>query len=258
MTKTEIEVPPMSASSLKTFEGCPGQFEFGTIKGVEGTDTENKYTIVGSMIHDAIEEVIRNTDDAGELGENELAHLMKSNFHANPEKEKIDQKMVNRGMKALQVAARFVSDFGDIEFTSTEERFETYINGVHFRGYMDATTRHEVWDWKSGNMPDDDDRLGEILQGMVYWEGFREMFDRPPERIRFIYLKEGKERVYDEKGNAYQEMMDMIEKVRRAIKENSFEYKPGSHCTWCPHELRCPASKVGIGGQSWEKFNGYY
>lgn len=252
----KVDVPRLSASSLKTFKDCPGRFEFGKIKGVDGMDSENKYTIVGSMIHEAIENVLRDTEGAMELGENEIAHLLKSEFHSHPDRQRdeIGQKMVGRGMKCLQTAARYIAAQEGVSVRELEPRFETYIDDVKFSGYIDVTTEYEVWDWKSGNMPDDDDRLGEMLQGMVYKDGFKELYGQYPERVRFIYIKEGKERVYENDDDAYDQMISMTRDIKRAVDADEFPYRPGDACYWCEYELMCPASNIGVGGIRWEAF----
>lgn len=246
-------MPRLSASSLKRFRSCEGQFRFDKLTEHEGMDDENKYTIAGSAIHEAIEETLKDVNEPEELGENELAHLFKSQFHAHPRKDELDQSMINRCMSSLQTAARYLASLPDLSINGIEEEFEVEIDEVPFKGYIDLTTDHSVIDWKSGKIPTGDD-IGEKLQGMVYWEGYKQIYGREPEAIRFVYLKESKERVYDEKGEDYDDMIATIRDIKRAVETDTFEYRPGDQCYWCSYELMCPASAVGVGDVRWEVF----
>lgn len=247
------DVPRLSASSLKTYKACPGQFRFHKLTDVEGMDSENKYTIAGSAIHQAIEDTLNMLEDPGDVGENEYAHLFKSCFHSNPEKEELDGQMINRCMSGLQTAARYLASLPDLEVLGVEDEFDVEIDEVPFKGYMDLTTEHSVIDWKSGRIPGGDD-IGEKLQGMVYWEGYKQLYGKEPESIRFVYLKESKERVYDEKGSDYDEMVATVRDIRRSVQANDFPYRPGDQCYWCAFEMMCPASEIGVGDIRYEVF----
>lgn len=248
LANPEDSVFRLSASSVKTHANCPYRFHLSKIRDLPGTKADKGFLDLGSAVHESIENTLEQDRWAeGPRPQNQLRQELISEFRQwDPD---VDEDLWDRGMNCLEVAARYLSEAqGGVDVRSLEERFEFSLGrpdiSAKFSGYIDVITENgEVWDWKTGSVREE----GEIIQGAVYMRGYQELYGEPPDKIRFIYLKEEKERALEPNDENWQEMIDHARQCVQDIKRDEFEAKPGDFCYWCDQEGFCEYSPVGAG-----------
>ena len=244
---------PLSASAVKTFKNCPRQFELQYTENRPRISPSSDYGDLGSAVHEAIERVLQEQNGVNVLdAQNQLESLMFGEYRSiEPD---IPDSMFEDGLQYLEVAARYIAGRDVDTIRGEEQTFEVGMEDpvdVSFRGIMDVATEREVWDWKTGKIREE----AEMIQGMIYALGYYHVFGEVPDRIRFVYLKEEKERKFKPTDENYQKMMKYVHNVIDAKESGEFIAKPDeSKCYWCSMEGWCDASRVGAGGIDYEVF----
>lgn len=245
----EDSVFRLSASSVKTHHMCPYQFYLSKIERRPGTKSGKGYAELGSAVHESIETVL-GEDRWREppRPQNQLRQEVISEFRKrNPN---VEDDLWDRGMNCLETFAKYMSQLrDDLSVANLEEEFNFSLGRsdvqAKFKGYIDLTTEDEVIDWKTGSVRE----TGETIQGAVYMRGFQELYGRRPEKVTFVYLKEGKERSLEPDDENWNEMIRHAKRCVEDIRRDSFEAKPeGGKCYFCDVEGFCDASPVGAGG----------
>lgn len=246
----------LSASGIKAHKWCPEQFRLKYAERLPETKLGRGYGELGNAVHDSIEVALRAESEPPRY-ENQLREAMLSEYRSiEPD---VDEELWDRGVQSLETAAIYLSETeefaGDVTFEGFEEEFEFSLGRVdiqaRFTGRIDATSGATIYDWKTGSIREDD----EVIQGAIYMRGYQELYDRPPESIRFVYLKEGEERVLEPSDENWQAMLEYAREVVQDVQAESFEPQPdGTACYFCSMEGWCSASPVGAGGIEWEQW----
>lgn len=242
----------LSASSVKTHKRCPEQFRMSYVEELEPTKAGSGYGEMGSAVHEAIENVLEDEKTPPRY-ENQLRQELMTEFRQiDPD---IDDKKWENAVSCLDTAATYLSDGdfeGSMEVKDLEKRFEFGLGRPdiksQFSGIIDLTDEHKIIDWKTGKVREE----AEIIQGSVYMKGFEELYGKMPDKIVFVYLKDGKERVRKPSDENWDKMIEYARQVVQDVQEDSFEANPSpGNCFFCGHEGYCSESKVGAGGISW-------
>ena len=142
------------------------------------------------------------------------------------------------------------SRFGEMVPLFAERPFLLPLEGIAIEGRIDAIYglpdgRWEVVDWKTGQVPPQDDPLGRV-QLDLYALACIEVWRKTPEdlKLTYFYLRTGEERSY---------AVDDVEGVRhriglwlRGIGAAAFEPTPGTHCRFCDFRPFCDAGKEWV------------
>jgi DNA helicase-2/ATP-dependent DNA helicase PcrA len=142
------------------------------------------------------------------------------------------------------------SRFGEMVPLFAERPFLLPLEGIAIKGRIDAiyglpNGPWEVVDWKTGQVPPDDDPLGR-LQLDLYALACIEVWRKAPEdlKLTYFYLRTGGERTY---------AVDDVDGVRerigswlRGIGAASFEPTPGPQCRFCDFRPFCDAGKAWV------------
>ena len=247
----------MSASGIKTFETCPKQWWFRYVSDLDPVIEEPKYLNLGNAVHYTIEDVLQQDPppdwDSWEswgieerfrdIYEVRYAHLVTEDL------EDAAYTCLATAARALvKESPRLIDVEAEVEFNVDRPD----VSG-RFLAKMDVCTDREIWDWKTGSIRDDTP-LKEKLQGAVYMAAYRAEYGRPPEKIRFLYLKEETARTLDPTDDVWNTLMRHASQLELAKKNDDFPAKPGDQCYWCDFEQYCTAAG-GIGANfDWEKW----
>ena len=145
------------------------------------------------------------------------------------------------------------SRFGEMVPLFAERPFLLPLEGIAIKGRIDAIYGlpdgpWEVVDWKTGQVPPDDDPLARV-QLDLYALACIEVWRKTPEdlKLTYFYLRTGEERSY---------AVDDVEGVRhriglwlRGIGSAAFEPTPGPQCRFCDFRPFCDAGKEWVAVQ---------
>lgn len=251
------DVPRISASQIKKYRNCPKQYWFSYKTDKEGTKASKGYLDLGSAVHIAIEEILGDNKPA--KYRNKLTHDLKKRYRQTEEAQelkKLDESMFQDGLDYLEVAARYI-DSRDVDIVGIEEEMAYSLarDDVNARvtGIMDVATENEIWDWKTGTIRDDTG-VDETIQGAIYMRGYEKEHGEPPDAVRFVYLKEEKERKVEPNDETWDSMLKYARSLMKGIRNEDYEASPGDLCYFCGYEGYCDASPVGAGDIEYEKF----
>lgn len=250
----------ISASQMKTYSSCPKWYEYSYLSDLEGTKPDEGYLALGSRVHESIEQVLQS-DDCPSLSQQPLVDASIKKAYRNMERYPLDNEKFGIGMGCCESAAKALNKL-DPDIRDVERRVEYQIDRNDFvtgvTAKMDVTTQSEIWDWKTGSVRDDIEH-DEKIQGATYMAGYLEAYGEPPEKILFIYLKEGddgsaKLRKITPSDSVWEYMLGYAKKLEQAKGEDRWRPDPGGQCYICDFEFSCPASDIGYGGVPYEQY----
>lgn len=259
----------LSASRVKTHAMCPKRYELQYLQEAEPTKAKKGFGQLGSWVHTAIENVLaKNPNERNQKALN--ANFKREFFRLSDTDEvnieKVDEKQKSTGLDCLKVAARFISETYPEKFAGGQNyKISNLEKPINFHidnpdidrtiyGKIDVIANNEIWDWKTGRIREYTDRE-ELIQGSIYMAGYHNEFGKLPDAIRFIYLKEEKQREIDPTQDSWRDMLNHARELVNNEKTGDFPAKPEqSKCYFCDVEMWCPASQVGAGAISYEQF----
>lgn len=251
----------LSASKIKKYQSCPEKFRLRYLDDeAEATKEERGYKDLGTAVHDSIELVLKKYPDA--VDRSMLEHLLKEEYRKmDPE---ITSRQEDTAVECLEAAAKYLSQQKDIDIVSIEDRIEFVMNrdGLNYPSvsYCDVIVERgdgsrEIWDWKTGRIREDETPEEEIQQGIMYVIAHTARYGSPPEKMKFIYLKEGKVRSRSPEEADYDDFIEDAKDLVRGLNTNNFPADPEeSKCYWCDYEYFCSESKVGYANIDWEMY----
>jgi RecB family exonuclease len=245
----------LSASAIKTHNKCPKQYYLKYEAGLPRGDV-NQYLVVGSLVHDTLETILNQYVDSGEefASENRLARKIKREFHRREETDEYETVLVSDRLRSdaiesLDTASTFlVNQNPTIRGVEVRSFFELSEIKASALGYMDVCTDTEIWDWKTGRAPDDNETdEDEIIQGSLYMGAYYHEYGELPESIKFVYIKEKTVRTIDASQDNWERMLQRARMLMNSIRGGHYPARPAeSKCYWCSYEQHCSASPVSI------------
>lgn len=241
---------PLSASGIKKFRDCPKQWWFRYRAAVEGTKTESEYAVLGSTVHEAIENVLREGEPYGPAAFMQEFRDLAADTDLPPD-------FVEDGADYAWNAGEFLNG-RDYTIRGIEEREEFQIERPDVdepvTAILDVTTEGQIWDWKTGRIRDDTP-MEEKIQAGVYAAAYFNLYGEWPEVIRFVYLQEEEVRKYGPDDDLAALVLKYARQLVRAKREQHFPADPGDQCYWCEWEYYCEESGVGVGENfDWEDY----
>lgn len=249
---------PISPSATKRYKRCPKQFEYRYFTDKPPTEPAGKYADVGTAVHEAIEQLLRDDGLDSLLQRPNQVRQMLTEEYRDRVPDLDDESIVDGGVSACHTAARYLCLQEPDNVRGVEADFEYALKRPDidsaFHGTMDVATVSEVWDWKTGKTVREED---EIIQGMLYAMGYYQKFDVVPERVRFVYLHEEleKERVFEPTDEKWQEALSYVKNVVEGKKRQEFPADPeSSKCYFCGWSGYCSAFPAGAEEIRYEVF----
>lgn len=268
----DVEEHPVSASKLKTYEGCPYRFWLKYIKRMDPLGQDTYYLDIGNVVHYTIEEVLtEHMESEGSISPDPFLlyypDVMKGDFrHVEPDPRQdfpieLDDEQEEIVIGCLSTAAKWLGK-QDFEIRGIEDEVDFRISrsdlDVPVTGYMDLTTEgsdgeNKIVDWKTGKS--EGKSMDEALQGATYMAGYYNLYGEEPDAIEYVYLKEEKVRTLEPNDELWQTLLGKARTLMQAAEVGEFPAQPSSsNCHWCDYELHCDASPVGAGGVDWESY----
>ena len=271
----DVEDHPLSASTIKTFDGCPLEFKLKYVDRKQPLGQEPYYLDIGNAVHYTIEEVLsKELESEGSVNYDDLKSMFLLHYpdviggtfrHVEPDPRQdfpieLDDEQEEIVVGCLDTAAKWLGK-EEPTIRGVEHEVDFRINRADmdapFTGYMDLTTEGSdanwVVDWKTGKS--EGKEMDEALQGAVYMAGFYNRYGVEPDAIQFVYLKEGTVRSIEPDDKLWDTLIEKALLLLQAAETGEFQAQPSeSNCHWCDYELHCPASPVGAGAVDWEQY----
>ena len=243
----------VSASRIKKYKRCPKQYELSYRRDLPGDDG-NEYTVVGSLVHDAIENYLKDEHEGPFSSQNRIARNLKHEYFKLEDEPEYDTALVGEDLrsdavasldKAAKALVMFDPDIRGVEVMSLFDVDQLKSTAL---GYMDVCTQDEIWDWKTGKAPDTDGQdEDEVIQGSLYMGAFYNEYGVLPKKIRFLYIKAGEVRTLDASEDNWNRMLQHARRLVNGQRQDQFPAKPSrSKCHWCSFEQYCSASPTSI------------
>lgn len=237
----------MSASGIKKHADCPKSWWFRYESDVEPIEGDTTHLDLGNAVHDALEDALKGWM----LNDRNLESYAKMRYESRADHHGVeDADIWKTGRDCIETAVEYVLD-RDPDIIGIEDDVEFDVNrpdlNETFKGKMDVATQSEIWDWKTGSIRDDT-RKKERIQGAVYMAAYRAEYGKPPEKVRFVYLKEEKVRSFEPSDEVWHEMLGAARSLAASKRADEWPAKPGDQCYWCPYEQSCAeAGGIGVG-----------
>lgn len=245
----------ISASQVKKHAQCPMAYWFAYISDKEATKRKSVYLDLGSRVHEAIEEAL-TAESPPPLDHEQALKAAIQNLYREKEQYDLPDDHYQDGMQYCAKAAEYIAkrdpDIQAVELRK-EYRIERDDISTGVTAIMDVIADGEIWDWKTGRIRDDTPHE-EKIQGSIYMAAYLEEYGEEPEKIRFIYVKEGKIRSLDPEDDIWEYMLVRAKALLESKRTGQFKPKPGDHCYWCDYEFWCPAAPAGMGNVPYEDY----
>lgn len=242
----------MSASGVKAHDSCPKQWWYRYESDIDPPEGDTRYLDLGSAVHDGLEDALQHDQQ----NDRNLSSYAPMRYQYYADRLGVDEHgdLYETGLECVKRAVEYVED-RDPDILDIEKEVEFDVDRPDlqetFRGAMDVATSDEIWDWKTGSIRDDTPRK-EKIQGAVYMAAYRVTYGHPPEKVRFVYLKEEKVRSFDPSDEVWQEMLNAARRLAASKDSGNFEAQPGDKCYWCDYEQYCTEAG-GVGTDfDWE------
>lgn len=244
----------ISASRIKRHAKCPEQYRLRYLEDKEPTKHRKGYMELGSLVHEAIENVLNRNPD--ENSQSRLTGMLKQEFYGLEESDEYDLDLISDkqrsdGLDCLETAAKFIAQQQKegVEIREIEKFVKFNMNAVDkdALGFIDVVTGTGIWDWKTGRIRDDTER-DEVIQGSVYMAGYFNEYGEMPDHITFVYLKEEKVREVAPTEENWNQMLKHARKLVNAARKDEYPPDPEEgKCYFCDWEMWCSASAVSPG-----------
>ena len=256
-------IPYFSYSQLNTFITCPLSFQLTYLSG-KFTPTDNKYTLLGSALHDVFELQGKQLIAGGELTKGQAIKRFNQQF-IKVGKEKPQHfadkddfiKMYQKGITAIE---NYYEIYGDVKPLFVEKKFfgkvaeglppaKSYIDRIDGDDPQDAST----WilsDYKTGSSPKDKSYLREDFQLALYCAQVFAQYGAYPKAVQFVHPVPQKTQTAVHQGNGVYKfknqrepvvefsVSDTIIRIRETIADIVEAYEKGEFQEK-PHAFTC-------------------
>ena len=252
-------MPTYSNSRLEAYQNCPLRFKYIYIERKEKL-VQSIEAFLGSRVHETLEKLYRNLKFTKE---NSLAELLEY-YNSTWEKNWLDSIMVvkkeytpehyrNLGEKCIEDYYHRYHPFDQGKTLGLEERIFVDLDGYRIQGLIDRVVQredgvYEIHDYKtSGHLPDQE-TIDKDRQLALYQLGLQNRWKDVGEvELVWHYLVFDKElRSTRSKGQLDQlkeEIIELINEIEKAKKEDDFPAKESRLCDWCEFGELCPNFK---------------
>ncbi len=245
-------VPPayLSPSSAGTFSQCARRWKFRYVDRLP--DPPGEAALAGTFAHLVLELLMqleqheRTIERARTIAREVWPDIAADDDYAALELDDDAAKAFRwRGWLAIE-GLWTLEDPTKIEVCSTEQRLDTTLGTVPFRGVVDRleseTDGLVVSDYKSGRAPSPRFREDRSAQVVLYSAAVGAERGVRPVRARLLYLgqKTVEVDITDERVEAVVGDLERTwEAVGSSLANDEFEFSVGPLCAWCPYVDKC-------------------
>lgn len=232
---------------------CPGSYELE--KPFAGLDTSSDYADQGSVLHEAMKDILDNGDFDGAIDKDVMAFIkgLVGKHYQYRKEFAITQELINlKVLPALQELAILIDEY-DIEEWVVEAKvsLDSVVPGAHgtvdFLG-KDAHLNLHTLDWKFGDgisvSAVESYQLGFYTGCALYDEQeiIKEMCAQLGDKVYFHIVQSRED--FDIRSTWETDIdwiEDLVDLAAASLGKN--DIVPGSHCRWCKAQPTCPAHK---------------
>ena len=252
-------MPTYSHSRLETYQNCPLQFKYIYIERKERLK-ETIEAFLGSRVHETLEKLYR---DLKFTKENSLAELLE-HYNSTWEKNWLDSIIVVKkdytpdhykklGEKCIADYYHHYHPFDQGRTLGLEEKFFIDLDGHRIQGVIDRLVQrddrtYEIHDYKTSAHLPDQSTLDKDRQLALYQLGLQNRWKDVKEvELVWHFLVFDKElrssRSKQQLDQLKGEIIELINEIEKAKKEDDFPAKESSLCDWCGFGELCPNLK---------------
>jgi putative RecB family exonuclease len=248
--------PRLSASAINRFELCPKQFLFADVLRERQQEEPSPILVQANAIHHALERFFGLP-----LNERDPENLARALRSVWPQHRKrgafahADEEAFY-GLEAIAMLRSFAGAFAlDAEPLAREQWLKGRTkSGIEIIGKLDRVDERpdglSITDYKTGQRMLEPEDLRHEAAVAVYISLAEASYGRPVTRVRYLYLRQGADVVWELEREDVEALKrgipTRIGEIRRATREG-FVATPGEHCRFCPFALRCPErSRVSL------------
>lgn len=222
----EVGLPKISASRLKRFLLCPKQFYYHYVE--EREDEKNIFAVLGTAVHRAIALYFTEGRQPQSVFFDEWAKMTEEY------RLRDDKALYRRGLDMLDRYPHYASPPLEIE----SEHVLPYppdnpiclltvvFDQVYPWGIRDLKT--------SKNQPSQFD-LDNDLQFILYADAFSILYNKPPERVVWHQLENGRDVV----ANVFGKREIAVDAIKGLLNARYFHRRIGAHCSYCSFRKEC-------------------
>jgi RecB family exonuclease len=262
---------PYSYSQLQSYKTCPLKYRFEKIDKLPTPPSESLHLILGTSVHEVLEELYNQVNDLKQLEKSALLSLFKNVREReltkvadivgrNPFDEETVNTFFTRGTSYIVYYYDKFFPFTQAVPMKTEMRVAFSIEeGIDFMGKIDRLdllgSKMIINDYKTNrSLPKDSDNTIEdqiTLYSIGILQEYGQQIDEISGRVIYLHLQTEHERVITEEKIAkvkakYLPLMQEIEQRKAdyaAGNEEAFPYKAGYACNECGCKQLCPLYK---------------
>lgn len=245
-----MTISHLSASALKRFKNCPKSYYLRYMEKYESHQpSSNKYTKLGSSVHESIEETLQEYPSLRDQ-EQLLQVMQKKNKKTYPE------EMEDQAQSCFKTASKYISGYVGDDIQAIEDRWTMDYRGIELIGYCDLVEGGKIIDWKTGKS--DGKEMDEKIQASFYIKLYENEFGELPEQVDFAYIDEGTrsthKRITDDgqvlwnnsKNVYWEDTEKIINQIINSDNNDEWEATPETgNCHWCEFNLHCADSPFG-------------
>jgi putative RecB family exonuclease len=245
--------PPgyLSPSSAGTFSQCARRWKFRYVDGL--ADPPGVSALAGTFAHRVLELLMehdseeRTIERARELARDVWPEISSDEDFGALELTE-DESKAFRWQSWLAIEGLWtLEDPTEVDVCATEQRLDTTVGNVPFRGIVDRLdSTHDglvVSDYKSGRAPSPRFSADRLTQVILYAAAIEASRGVRPARARLLYLAQKviDVEVTDKRiDDAVTELEAIWSQINRSLADEVFEPTTGPLCAWCPYAQLCP------------------
>lgn len=246
--------PYLSPSSASTFQSCPRRWKFRYMDHLP--DPAGEAALAGTFAHRVLEVLCqapaaeRTVDAARSIARDVWPETIEDpDFVALNLDESQQRRFRWLSWTAIEGLWR-LEDPALVTVESTEQKIDTVLDDVPFRGIVDRIDRASaidgaplvVTDYKSGRAPSPRFAEPRLLQVLLYAAAIEASTGQRPQAARLLYLGQcivETEVTAELIETAVRTLTDTWEQMGACIDADDFAPKPGPLCGWCPYADQC-------------------
>lgn len=251
----------ISPSGLVDYRQCPRKLRFKYVEKIQPVRRPSPVLMLGNAIHGALDKFfglpLEEREPAAEVLHRCLRAVWRD--HRKADTFCSVEEEADYGRQCLALLDTFASRFDTTARPLVRERWVSFRlpNGVELFGKIDridlmalenGPDRLEVIDYKTGRQILDDDEVGKEPAAQVYLLAAEELYQRPVDRVRYLYLLHGQDaRWMPEREDVDAARDGLVTETDRIYRDLALTACPGEHCRFCEFAHVCPdANRVTL------------
>ncbi len=255
--RAEPGVRHLSPSSASAYSQCARRWKFRYLDRLP--DPPGPAALAGTFAHRVLELLLqedpqhRTKDRAKELARQAWPETAEDDdFIALALDDTAAREFRWKGWQAIE-GLWHLEDPTTVDVVATEQRVDTMIGGVPFRGIVDRVDledgRATITDYKSGRAPTMRYREARLAQVLLYAAAIAEESGALPAKAKLLYLgqKVVETDVDPESVEAVtNDLATTWANVQSDCASGEFEPTTGPLCAWCPYAEQCPEGMAEV------------